>query len=269
MRNFFMKTEREFSTFYYESLNKEILVFERMRSALVRNIVFLLVILMGLLGVSFWLVLNAKLFLVAAFFPFLMSIIAIPFLYSIISSANYASGYKDKMMSRISSFVDENLTYRINRSIDIKTFRQWGLFSKHVACLKGLGLVNGTINDCQLELSEIYTPNKSGPMDGEDRAAVCLSLFKGGFFSIDCARVFESEISMGIRERVSDYAAASKKKINISFSGSKMYIAISYNRELFAARVFHRLSDFDQALEYFNDTSFIVNIIKYVKKVAD
>ena len=69
-------------------------------------------------------------------------------------------------------------------------------------------------------------------------------------------------LSTSLMKRIVDFKRKSKKNIHLSFVGSKIFVAISYGKNLFEPRVFRTLIDFTPIREYFEDLSQAVSIVE-------
>ena len=69
-------------------------------------------------------------------------------------------------------------------------------------------------------------------------------------------------LSTSLMKRICDFKRKSGKKIHLSFIGSLVNVAISYNRSLFEPRLFSTLLDFEPVMEYFEDLSLAVGLVE-------
>ena len=68
-------------------------------------------------------------------------------------------------------------------------------------------------------------------------------------------------LSTSLMRRIVDFKKKTKKDIHLSFVGSKVYVAISYVRDLFEPRVFQTLLSFEPIQQYFEDLSLAIGIV--------
>lgn len=68
-------------------------------------------------------------------------------------------------------------------------------------------------------------------------------------------------LSTSLMKRIVDFKKKSKKPIYVSFIGSKIFIAISYSKNLFEPRVFKTLLDFNPIREYYEDLQLAIGIV--------
>jgi len=69
-------------------------------------------------------------------------------------------------------------------------------------------------------------------------------------------------LSTSLMKRIVDFKKKTKRPIYISFVGSKVYVAVSYTRDLFEPRIFRTLLDFNPIKQYFEDFEMAVGIVE-------
>ena len=68
-------------------------------------------------------------------------------------------------------------------------------------------------------------------------------------------------LSMSLMKRIVDFKQRTGRKIYMSFVGSKVFVAISYRRNLFEPRIFKTLLDFEPIRQYFEDLELAIGIV--------
>jgi len=68
-------------------------------------------------------------------------------------------------------------------------------------------------------------------------------------------------LSTSLMRRIVEFKEKSDRKIHLSFIGSKMFVAISYNKDLFEPRLFRTVLDFEPIREYFEDLQLAIGIV--------
>ena len=68
-------------------------------------------------------------------------------------------------------------------------------------------------------------------------------------------------LSTSLMSRMVEFKKKNKRTIYFSFIGSKVYVAVSYARNLFEPRIFRTLLDFTPIQQYFEDFQMAVSII--------
>jgi hypothetical protein len=69
-------------------------------------------------------------------------------------------------------------------------------------------------------------------------------------------------LSTSLMKRIVEFKKKTGRKVFLSFVGSKIYVAISFSRDLFEPRVFKSLIDFAQVIEYYQDLELVIGIVE-------
>ncbi len=69
-------------------------------------------------------------------------------------------------------------------------------------------------------------------------------------------------LSTSLMKRIADFKKKSGKQIYLSFVGSKIFVAISYSKDLFEPRVFRTLLDFAPIREYFENLELAIGVVE-------
>jgi hypothetical protein len=69
-------------------------------------------------------------------------------------------------------------------------------------------------------------------------------------------------LSTSLMKRIVDFKKKTGRKIFMSFVGSKIYVAISFSKDLFEPRVFKTIIDFEQVIEYYQDLELAIGIVE-------
>lgn len=69
-------------------------------------------------------------------------------------------------------------------------------------------------------------------------------------------------LSTSLMRRILDFQKKCEHKIMLSFAGSKVYLAIPFERELFEPGLFESLLDFEPMTEYFEDLQLAIGIVE-------
>jgi hypothetical protein len=69
-------------------------------------------------------------------------------------------------------------------------------------------------------------------------------------------------LSMSLMERITQFKKKTKRPIYLSFVGSRVFVAVSYTKNLFEPRMFSTLLDFAPIREYFEDLQLAVGIVE-------
>ena len=68
-------------------------------------------------------------------------------------------------------------------------------------------------------------------------------------------------LSTSLMRRILDFKQKSGSKIYLSFTGSKVYVAVPITRDMFEPKYFSSVSDFSPILDYYRDLTFAVSIV--------
>jgi hypothetical protein len=69
-------------------------------------------------------------------------------------------------------------------------------------------------------------------------------------------------LSTSLMKRITDFRKKTGKNVFLSFTGSKIFVALSYYKDLFEPNVFRTLLKFDSMQEYYNDLGLAVGIVE-------
>ncbi|MHC5118263.1 MAG: DUF3137 domain-containing protein [Planctomycetota bacterium] len=68
-------------------------------------------------------------------------------------------------------------------------------------------------------------------------------------------------LSTSLMRRILDFKQKTGTKIYLSFTGSKVYVAVPMKKNMFEPKYFSSLSDFSPILDYYNDLAFAAGIV--------
>ncbi len=68
-------------------------------------------------------------------------------------------------------------------------------------------------------------------------------------------------LSTSLMARILDFKRKTNRKIYLSFVGSRVFVAVSYTRNLFEPRLFRTILDFELVREYFEDLQLAIGIV--------
>lgn len=69
-------------------------------------------------------------------------------------------------------------------------------------------------------------------------------------------------LSMSLMERIVNFRKSTGKEIQLSFVGSKVYVAIPYDKNLFEPKMFSTLLDFGPIRKYFEDMQLAIGVVE-------
>ncbi|MHC4648718.1 MAG: DUF3137 domain-containing protein, partial [Planctomycetota bacterium] len=68
-------------------------------------------------------------------------------------------------------------------------------------------------------------------------------------------------LSTSLMARIVDFKKKTNRKIYLSFVGSRVFVAVSYSKNLFEPRLFRTILDFELVQEYFEDLQLAIGIV--------
>ncbi|MHC4194311.1 MAG: DUF3137 domain-containing protein [Planctomycetota bacterium] len=68
-------------------------------------------------------------------------------------------------------------------------------------------------------------------------------------------------LSTSLMERIVDFKRKTNRPVYLSFVGSKVFVAVSYTKNLFEPRLFRTILDFELVQEYFEDLQLAIGIV--------
>ena len=69
-------------------------------------------------------------------------------------------------------------------------------------------------------------------------------------------------LSTSLMERIMEFKKKTGRPLHMSFVQSKVYIALSYDKNFFEPKIFNTILDFNLVLEYYNDLSLFIGIVE-------
>ena len=69
-------------------------------------------------------------------------------------------------------------------------------------------------------------------------------------------------LSTSLMQRITAYQTRAQKDIRLSFAGSKLYVAIAFDKELFEPALKDSLLDFSRIKEYYDDMTLVIDIVE-------
>jgi hypothetical protein len=68
-------------------------------------------------------------------------------------------------------------------------------------------------------------------------------------------------LSTSLMKRIVDFKKKTNQDISLAFVGTRVFISVSYDRDLFEPRIFRTLLDFEPVREYFEDLQLAIGIV--------
>ena len=109
-----------------------------------------------------------------------------------LTSKKYKLNFKSKIISKITAFVDESLTYMPEGSVSRDEFVKSAIFQKSCNSFKGEDHIKGKIDKTAIEFSEVVARHKTTTGTGSKRKEHYTTIFKGIFFVADFNKHFKT-----------------------------------------------------------------------------
>jgi len=230
-------------------------------------------------------------------------------------SKNYRQNFKNKIISKIAGFVDENLVYTPEGTVSREEFTNSDIFQKYASNYRGEDHFKGKMDKTTFEFSEVVAKHVTSTGTGSKRKEHQHLIFKGIFFVADFNKhfngytvvlpdtaermlgkfgqnlqsmssrgqlvklenpEFEKEfcvysddqvearyiLSPSLMQRIVEFKRRWNTKIYLSFKDSKVYIAISMNKNLFETRLFKTVQNYNFIEENIQFLILITGIIE-------
>ncbi|MCI5221354.1 MAG: DUF3137 domain-containing protein [Candidatus Electrothrix sp. AR4] len=187
-----MKTLQELQDLYQEALLPDLEVLEKKRKKAYKKIHLLgggvLLLAAAIIGLLFNTVSDkGSLFMITGSVGTVIITIGYHFF-----TKDYVREFKAKIIQKIVSFIDSNLTYSSTGCVSRSQFTDSGIFNRQPDKYKGDDLVRGKIGATQMEFSEIHAQYKTETKDSKgNRRTQWHTIFKGMFFLADFNKHFK------------------------------------------------------------------------------
>jgi len=261
---------------------------------------------------------------IAGYFSFIFLIcsgILIFFGWHIKYYRDFHAGFKDAVIPKIVSFVDDRLHYDKSGMVSKEDFMASHLFNDTPGDFYGDDLVSGTLGDTAIRFSEvnakrvdvIRTPSAGTSVNRTKRRVI--PIFSGLFFVADFNKSFKGTtlvlpdtaqklfgdlgqtlqafnvqngqlikledpafeklfvvygqdqvearyvLSTSLMQRLVAFQKRTDKKMRLSFSASKLFVAIPFEEALFEPKIRESLLNIDHYKKYYDDLKLVVDIV--------
>ena len=109
-----------------------------------------------------------------------------------LNSKKYRLDFKTKIITKITRFVDESLTYTPEGSVSRDEFVNSAIFQKSCNSFKGEDHIQGEIGKTAIEFSEVVAKHKTTTGTGSNRKTHYTTIFSGIFFVADFNKHFNT-----------------------------------------------------------------------------
>ena len=238
----------------------------------------------------------------------------------------YHAGFKDAIIPKIVSFVDQRLQYDKSGMVAKEDFIASHLFNDKPSDYHGDDLVSGSLGATAIRFSEIHAKrvdvirqtSSSSMADHRTKKRVT-PIFNGLFFVADFNKSFKGTtvvlpdtaqklfgdigqalqafnvqnnqlikledpefeklfvvygqdqvearyvLSTSLMQRLVLFQTRAQKKMRLSFSSSKLYVAIAFENELFEPKIRQSLLNIDHVQEYYDNLKLVADIVEELK----
>jgi len=191
-----MTTQDELQNLYENQLKPQLMIFENQRKSLVKTLipVFIGSVILILLLFGLWASIQMDtIWQILLFIAMGAIVVGVGFYYTRLVSP-YKKNFKNTVVSRIVSFIDENLVYQPEKQITLSQFNTSRLaeYLHTVDRWHGEDYVAGLLGKTAVEFSEIHAEYKTTHVDSKGRTRTSYhTIFKGLFFIFDFNKDFE------------------------------------------------------------------------------
>ncbi|MBN2272590.1 MAG: DUF3137 domain-containing protein [Sedimentisphaerales bacterium] len=184
-----MKTIDDLKRFYDTTLMPDLLAFEQQRRGIVRKITTVIIVALGLGGLSFvFMASNMRQVGPAVMIPFVLCLLIGGAVCSLLIRG-YVAYFKTVVIEKIVHFIDDNLSYEPKNCIPKSTFMLSKIFTTKPNRYKGDDFVSGKVGATQMQFCELNAEYESG--SGKDRHTY--TVFRGIFFIADFNKHFNGQ----------------------------------------------------------------------------
>lgn len=174
-----MNNDKNFKEFYEQKLVPDLEILDLTRKKVDRRVllvVFVAVVVIVLIG---------KLFNGAVVFYSQIMVGVFAFIILSILSKKYRLDFKNKIVQKITAFVDEDLVYSPETYISKEEFVNSAIFKNNCNDFRGEDHFKGKLGDTIIEFSEIVARHKTSSGSASKRKEHYKTIFKGVFFVAD------------------------------------------------------------------------------------
>lgn len=179
----------DFREFYEKELRPDLEIIERKRKKVNRRVIAILLIIAVLITGEIILIPDNHETL-KGIIPIITGIVGIIFIG--IFSKSYRQEYKDRIIARITNYLDEGLVYFPNGTVEESEFVNSEFFPVSCDRFRGEDHFRGKIGKTEIEFSEVVAENKNTSGSGSDRKEDYTIIFKGLFIIADFNKYFNT-----------------------------------------------------------------------------
>lgn len=179
-----MSKYKTFKEFYDDRLLPELTVLDGERKRVDRKVVLIILVVIAVIYIT------GRFMTTAA--PYIQVPAGILGLVAAsLVSKNYRQSFKNKIITKITAYMDENLAYSPEGTVPKEAFMRSAIFQQSCEYYKGEDHFNGMLDKTAVEFSEVVAKHKTSSGTGSDRKESYSTIFKGIFFVADFNKNFQ------------------------------------------------------------------------------
>lgn len=179
-----MSTKANFKEYYDTKLLPDLKILDGERKQVDRK-VLIIVLIAIVLVVTIGSIFNGS---GVQYFQILVAVVT--FIAITVVSKKYRQNFKNKIIQKITAFVDESLVYSPEGFVSQEEFTNSGIFQKYCNRYNGEDHFKGTLGKTAIEFSEIVAKEITSSGTGSNRKEHQKIIFKGVFFVADFNKKF-------------------------------------------------------------------------------
>lgn len=180
---------KDFREFYETTLRPDLEIIDRERKMVNRRVFRVLLITAALIILEILLI-PQRADMLKAMVPMLTGFAGL--VMTGVVSKNYRKDYKSKIIAKITTFLDEGLTYTPEGVIPLPEFIKSGIFPLSCDVFTGEDHFRGKIGKTDIEFSEVTAKHRNTNTSGSAQKDDYLTIFRGLFFIADFNKNFKT-----------------------------------------------------------------------------
>ncbi len=184
-----MNATTDFKAFYDTKLLPDLKILDKERKQIERK-----VLLIGAIAVVVIIIIGRFRGSGTGFFQILAGVLAFVAISAV--SKDYRSHFKNKIVEKITAFVDDNLVYSPEAYVSREEFTNSGIFQQYCNRYTGEDHFKGKLGKTAIEFSEIVGKHVSSSGTSSNRKEHQSLVFKGVFFVIDFNKNFNGHTTV-------------------------------------------------------------------------
>lgn len=184
-----MSRNKDFREFYESSLKPDLEIIDRERRKVNSRIITIIAFTAVAISLEIILI-PSEAEMLKGIIPFLTGFAGL--VVTGVASKDYRKEYKNKIIARISGFLDEKLIYTPGGSVSFQDFLKSEIFPLRCDQFKGEDHFRGKIGRTDIEFSEVTAKHKNTSHNGSNQKDEYITIFKGLFIIADFNKHFKT-----------------------------------------------------------------------------